>query len=297
MGVRVVPIPSVSHSKGFVCTATGLVIPDKAIFVGHMPFISPLAALVFFRNMDTIYTNNFAGDTALPKKLGLTPRFVRMCISRILDAENVDLEKVEEWTAGKRGKRSAITEFANIVSTAAVQSGLAYSSGNPFFVPVAACINADAPTGSYIEVLRLVTKLLQTGADLEERFGWTLPPKTCDAYQTSQRLRRQPKPYLVFKCSEETNTPIEVVSKEPAPLEKALDFFKSLLGKRGSFSPIDEPKQNAAKRYAGVSEEGTRYLCTNKYHKDHISQSSSSVLTSSNDDSDGELSQPVEDDE
>lgn len=261
-----------------------------------MPFISPFAALVFFKNMDAIYTGTLADDVALPKKLGLTSRFVRMCISRILDAENVDIEKVEEWTAGKRGKRSATTEFANIVSTAAVQSGLAYSAGSPFFVPIANCVNSESPVGSYTESLRLISKLLQTGSELEERFGWSISPKTCDEYQTSQRVRRQPKPYLVFKCSEETNTPIEVVSKEPAPLEKALDFFKSLLGKRGSFSAIDEPKQNAAKRYAGVSEQGTRYLCTNKYHKEHISSSSSSVLTSSNDDSDGELSQPVEDD-
>lgn len=303
MGVRVVPIPAVSPAKGFVCTATGLVIPGRALFVGHLPFISPFAALVFFKNMDAIFKAKLDSDVALVKHLGLTSRFISMCISRVVSPKYVNIDKVDAETAGKRGKRSAHTEFATLCIEAAVQSGLAYTAGSPFFIPIAACINEDRPAESYIECLRLICNLLQAGRALEERFEWSIKPVTTDAYQKEQRDRRQPKPFLVFKCADESTTPHEVVSEKPSPFEDAFEFFKNLLGRKGSFSAIDDPKTPASKRFAGIAEDNTRYLCTNKYHKDHLarfqsSSSSSSSLTSSNDDdtSDGELSQPVEDD-
>lgn len=307
MGVRVVPIPAVSPSKGFVCTATGLIVPGRALFVGHLPFISPFAALVFFKNMEAIYKAKLESDVALVKHLGLTSRFISMCISRIVSPKYVNIELVDKETAGKRGKRSAHTEFATLCIEAAVQSGLAYNAGSPFFIPIATCINELAPADSYMECLRLINTLLQTGKGIEERFEWSIKTVTTEAYQNEQRTRRQPKPFLVFKCAEETEKPHEVVIDKPSPFEDAFTFFKSLLGKKGSYSAIDDPKAPAAKRFAGVAEDNTRYLCTNKYHKDHLakfesssssSSSSSPSLTSSNDDdtSDGELSQPVEDD-
>lgn len=301
MGVRVVPIPAVSPIKGFVCTATGLIIPGKALFVGHLPFISPFAALVFFVNMGIIDKGKLAQDAEILSRLKLTPRFIAMCISYLLSSDHVNLELVDSLTAGTRGKRSPHTEFCNRCREAALQIGLSYKTDSSHFVPIANCINQEDPVSSYLECLHLINNLLKTGRELEERYEWKVPAVSVEAYQEKQRTSRKPKPYMVFKCAEQSNDPLEVVSDQGAPFEEAFDFFKKLIGSKGSYYPIEDPKTPSSKRFAGVAEDNTRYLCTNRYHKDHVpksSSSSSSSLTSSNDDgsSDGELSQPVEDD-